>query len=371
MKFHQIADIFPLIEGEEFDKLVEDVRANGLLEPIWLHPDGSIIDGRNRYRACIKAGVAPRTRTWTGSGSLVEFVLSMNLHRRHLTASQKACVATDVLTWMEKEAAARRKETQGRPDAEKLRQKNDTVTDRNDGRATEHAAKSVGSNRQYVSEAKKLKTEQPALYQEVRAGKKTIPEAKSEIKQAKKAAIVEQIAKEPAPLPTGPFRVIVIDPPWKYDSRAEDITHRARNPYPDMELEAIKALPVPKLAHDDCILWLWTTNAFLRESFECLDAWGFKNKTVLTWVKDRMGLGDWLRGKTEHCLMAVRGKPVVTLTNQTTALSAPMREHSRKPDEFYALVESLCHGNKLEIFSRQERHGWQSCGAEKELFDAD
>jgi N6-adenosine-specific RNA methylase IME4 len=117
-------------------------------------------------------------------------------------------------------------------------------------------------------------------------------------------------------------------------------------------------------------LWLWTTNAFLREAFECLDAWGFKNKTVLTWVKDRMGLGNWLRGQTEHCLVAVKGKPIVTLTNQTTALSAPMREHSRKPDEFYALVESLCPGNRLEMFARQSRDGWQSCGAEHELFDA-
>jgi N6-adenosine-specific RNA methylase IME4 len=103
-----------------------------------------------------------------------------------------------------------------------------------------------------------------------------------------------------------------------------------------MELDAICSLPVAELAHEDCILWLWTTNAFLRQAFDCLDAWGFENKTVLMWVKNRMGLGDWLRGRTEHCLMAVRGKPVVTLTNQTTALEAPLREHSRKPDEFYS-----------------------------------
>ena len=68
--------------------------------------------------------------------------------------------------------------------------------------------------------------------------------------------------------------------------------------------------------------------------------------------------------------MAIRGKPTVTLTNQTTALLAPMREHSRKPDEFYALVESLCPGNKLELFSRQKRAGWQCEGAEVEAFVA-
>jgi N6-adenosine-specific RNA methylase IME4 len=232
------------------------------------------------------------------------------------------------------------------------------------------AAEQCGVSRSYLAEAKQLSENHPSLFAAIQTGKKTITEAKAEIERAKKAAVVEQIANEPAPLPTGPFRVIVIDPPWKYQSRADDITHRARNPYPDMELEAIKALPVSALAHEDCVLWLWTTNAFLREAFECLDAWGFKNKTVLTWVKDRMGLGNWLRGQTEHCLVAVKGKPIVTLTNQTTALSAPMREHSRKPDEFYALVESLCPGNRLEMFARQSRDGWQSCGAEHELFDA-
>ncbi len=188
--------------------------------------------------------------------------------------------------------------------------------------------------------------------------------ASDDAKSERKAVVVEQIRTEPKAPPEGPFRVIVIDPPWKYGARAEDPSHRARNPYPDMELEAIQALPVAALAHADCVLWLWTTNAFLRQSFDLLDAWGFENKTVLTWVKNRMGLGDWLRGRTEHCLMAVRGKPVVTLTNQTTALDAPLREHSRKPDEFYSLVDALCPGNKLEMFAREAREGWQAWGAE-------
>jgi len=374
MNFNPVAEIFPLIEGADFDRLVEDIRANGLLESLWLHPDdGSIIDGRNRYRACVKAGITPTTRVWNGEGSLVEFVLSLNLHRRQLTASQRACVAADALPYFEKEAKLRQREHGGTAPGRgtTLTQKPGEVTRKRHAReSAAEAAKFVETNRQYVSDAMKLKEEQPDLYAEVRAGKKTITKAKAAVKLAKKAAVVEQIAKEPAPLPIGPFRAIVIDPPWKYQSRADDITHRARNPYPDMELAAIKALPVSALAHEDCVLWLWTTNAFLREAFECLDAWGFKNKTVLTWVKDRMGLGNWLRGQTEHCLVAVKGKPIVTLTNQTTALSAPMREHSRKPDEFYALVESLCPGNRLEMFARQSRDGWQSCGAEHELFDA-
>ena len=175
---------------------------------------------------------------------------------------------------------------------------------------------------------------------------------------------VAQIAKEPPPIPKGPFRVIAVDPPWTYDSRAEDTTHRAANPYPSMTIEQIKALDVAGLTHKDCVLWLWTTNAHMREAFGILDAWGFTFKTILTWVKDRMGTGDWLRGQTEHCLMAVRGRPTIQLTNQTTVLRGPLRRHSQKPDEFYQLVESLCPGSKLEMFSREKREGWVGHGNE-------
>jgi N6-adenosine-specific RNA methylase IME4 len=186
--------------------------------------------------------------------------------------------------------------------------------------------------------------------------------AKKKKDNLKKA--VEQIAKEPPPIPKGPFRVIVVDPPWTYDKRAEDPTHRAALPYPSMTIEQIKALDVAGLAGPDCVLWLWTTNAHMREAFGILDAWGFTFKTILTWVKDKMGTGDWLRGQTEHCLMAVRGKPTIKLTNQTTVLRGPLRKHSQKPDEFYQLVESLCPGSKLEMFSRQQREGWMGHGNE-------
>jgi N6-adenosine-specific RNA methylase IME4 len=106
----------------------------------------------------------------------------------------------------------------------------------------------------------------------------------------------------------------------------------------------------------------------MREAFACLDVWGFQQKTILTWVKDRMGAGNWLRGQTEHCILAVRGNPAITLTNQTTALGAPVREHSRKPDEFFDLVDSLCPGSKIELFARERRDGWATWGAEEAMF---
>jgi hypothetical protein len=93
MKYHPASELFPLMEGPDYTALVEDIRSNGLQVAIWLHPDGSILDGRNRYRACGEADVNPGYRTWDGPGTATEFVLSLNLHRRHLTVSQRAMIA--------------------------------------------------------------------------------------------------------------------------------------------------------------------------------------------------------------------------------------------------------------------------------------
>jgi N6-adenosine-specific RNA methylase IME4 len=226
----------------------------------------------------------------------------------------------------------------------------------------------LGIGKKESSRAQKLAALPQAKKQELRTGKKPIKQILAEVKQEKKHALAEQIRQEPVKPPTGRHRVIVIDPPWKYDNRVEDTTHRGRNQYPDMSIEEICALPVKSFAEDDCVLWLWTTNAFMRDAFKCLDAWGFKDKTILTWDKVNLGLGDYLRNVTEHCILAVRGKPILQLTNQTTIIREKRREHSRKPDAFYDLVEALCPGSKLEMFSREPREGWQQWGAETEVF---
>ena len=112
MEFHPIAALFPLIEGKEFQELVDDIRDHGLHEPVVLY-EGMIIDGRNRFRACQEAGVEPRFEAWDGEGSVVDFVVSKNLHRRHLNASQRAAIAieaTALIDRLEAEAATRSRE---------------------------------------------------------------------------------------------------------------------------------------------------------------------------------------------------------------------------------------------------------------------
>ena len=133
-----------------------------------------------------------------------------------------------------------------------------------------------------------------------------------------------------------------------------------------MNLEAIGNIDLP--AAPDCVLWLWTTHKFMRHSFEILDTWGFRDVAIVAWVKNRMGLGQWLRSQCEFCIMAAKGSPQVSLSNQTTVIHGDVREHSRKPDEFYAMVDTLCQGRKLDWFSREKREGWEQYGDEPERF---
>lgn len=182
--------------------------------------------------------------------------------------------------------------------------------------------------------------------------------------RAKRLLEAEAINAEPDPLPSGPFRVIVVDPPWRYEKRNDDASKRENFGYAAMSIEAIRALDVRGLAEKDAVLWLWTTNAHLPEAFSVAEAWGFTYKTLLTWDKVKPGMGEWLRGLTEHCLMCVRGNPTVLLKSQATIIRETVRRHSAKPEAFYELVESLCPGSKVELFARTARDGWAQWGHE-------
>jgi N6-adenosine-specific RNA methylase IME4 len=186
----------------------------------------------------------------------------------------------------------------------------------------------------------------------------------------------EQIRAEPPPLPgRGPYRVGTCDVPWPSEADDSDPSDRAYWPFPTMSIAELCALDVASIMHADSVFWFWTTNFHMCHAYTVLDAWGFPLRpTILTWIKDRPGRGQRLRGQTEHCIMAVRGNPTITLTNQTTALHAPVRPPlGSKPREFYDLVESLCPAPRYaDLFSRY-RHNerWDCHGDEAPAYDAD
>ncbi len=158
LEFHPIAHVFPLLEGGAFATLVADVRAHGLLEPVTLY-EGMILDGRNRYRACMEAGVAVRSQEWQGeSGSPAEFVWSKNAERRQLKPSQRAMAAQALMPWLGAEAKARYDATVGRP--KKSPPNSEAISERRSkghaGEAAGHAAQLAGVGKTTIYDAKWL-----------------------------------------------------------------------------------------------------------------------------------------------------------------------------------------------------------------------
>lgn len=193
---HPVADIFPMMSNEEFEKLCADIQAHGLLEPIWTTEGTRIVDGRNRYKACLQVGVDPRFREWNGNGSLVDFVISLNVHRRHLSKTQLSCVGVQSLVHY----AAEAKERQKAAGAQNLANYNnglvmEKIPELAKGEdppkpaptAVELAGAAVGVNPRYVHDAKKISEVAPEKFKEMQAGNLTIQDAKREVREEKRA----------------------------------------------------------------------------------------------------------------------------------------------------------------------------------------
>lgn len=173
----------------------------------------------------------------------------------------------------------------------------------------------------------------------------------------------------------GPFSTILADPPWRFSNRTGKMApeHRRLLRYPTMEMEEIYDLPVGNIAADRAHLYLWVPNALLKEGLETMRRWGFVYKTNFVWYKirkdggpDGRGVGFYFRNVTELVLFGTKGS-MRTLSpgrRQVNILSTRKREHSRKPDEFYSIVEACSPAPYIELFARHPRVGWKQWGNE-------
>ena len=180
LRVHPAAHIFPMMPEGELEELAKDIKANGLVHPIIIH-ESQILDGRNRLAACLKACVAPKFADWTGNGSPTTWVLSVNLHRRHLTPGQRAAIATDALPMFEAEAAQRRKDLSGTRSNPGERREVQEIIPEPEKQSRDKAASAVGVNPRYVSDAKAIKEKSPEVFEKVKSGELTIPEAKKKM----------------------------------------------------------------------------------------------------------------------------------------------------------------------------------------------
>ena len=169
------------------------------------------------------------------------------------------------------------------------------------------------------------------------------------------------------------YRTIVADPPWKYGKWAAPTNRKMQEydmPYETMSVEAIKALNVADLADENCELYLWTTQKYLPDAFEVLKAWGFKYCQTLTWCKTPRGKGQGgvYCPTNEFLILGRKGKmPKVERVDTTWFhTKRPHNAHSKKPDFFQELIETVSDAPRLEMFARRKRVGWDIWGNELE-----
>ena len=379
---HPLAQLFPLMEGPAFEALVADIRANGLMHPITLCDD-KLLDGRNRHRACVEAGVQPIFDVYNGPDPLA-FVLSQNVARRHLDASQRAMIAAKLANV---EHGGDRRSDQ-------------SAILRVDHVSQLEAAAKLNVSRRTVQMAKVvLEGADPAVVAAVEQGRVPVaraveiidlnlpPEDQQMLVSLPPDDIIRNIDRfkrdrrrmdtfqrlraqaESAPeWPTGRYSVIYADPPWEDDF---GFTGReVERHYPVMALEDIKALPVHEISTPDAALFLWALPHMLPKALDVMAHWCFEYRTSMVWAKDKIGLGQWVRNQHELLLIGRRGQfpPPREDLRSSSLIEAPVRDHSAKPEAFAAMIETWYpDAVKLELFRRgPARPGWSVWGSEAE-----
>jgi N6-adenosine-specific RNA methylase IME4 len=381
MKSHPLADIFPMMEGDDFARFASDVLEHGQREPIILL-DGMILDGRNRFKACQEGNLEPLFKTFEGDDPL-SFVLSLNLKRRHLDDSQRAMVADNLANMVVGGKQANSANLQNctpvsRSEAARLL----NVSERSVASAAAVRAyaepeliRAVEQGRLPVSTGAQAARLAPKQQLEI-AERSTAGEAnavRAVIKKEVRAVRESELGAKQAALPDAKFGVIVADPEWQFEpwSRQTGMDRAADNHYPTSILAVIEKRDVPSIAADDCVLFLWATAPMMPHALRVMEAWGFDYKSQFVWAKDRAGTGYWNRNQHELLLVGTRGHIPAPApgTQANSVIEAALAEHSAKPDVFLELIERYFPTlPKIELNRRgPARPGWAAWGNEAQL----
>jgi N6-adenosine-specific RNA methylase IME4 len=367
--------LIPPLTAEEFKQLEQNCLDEGIREKIitW---NGFIIDGHNRFEIATRWNLEYQTESkrFNDENDVKEWMINNQFGRRNLSNYQRSVLALQLEEVFS--AKAKEKETERKTTFHKSEKSNIEPIN-----TIKEISKVANVSHDTIAKVKKIEAvATPEVKAQLSTGEISINQAYQEIKKEEKKEerlqkielIKESIEKENKTL-EGVFDVIAIDPPWEYSERGgfsseqhDQDSNRGGVDYPTLTVEELKLLKLP--SKDDCVLYLWTTHAFLRDSFDLLTAWGFTYKAVITWDKEKMGMGRNIRMQCEFCLLATKGNPLLEGSSIRDIIREPRREHSRKPIKFYELVEAMTTGRKLDYFSREKRQNWEVYGAESEKF---
>jgi N6-adenosine-specific RNA methylase IME4/ParB-like chromosome segregation protein Spo0J len=339
----------------------------GLLQPIVIIADAGkdyLIAGQRRLAAWALSRFRKEpipVHEMPSIDSILQGEWDENAHRKDFALSESVELADAILPELKRKAAAR----------QQAGKKIDAEAAADGGEVLEHVARLFGMSRPTLERARAVvqaAREQPKKFSDLLAAMDKSGKANGPFKRLQVRRQVEDIAEKKKngklDLPAGKYDRIVADMPWPHEPGNEK-PDRATRPYATMAIEAMCAMPVGKRLAKSCVLYFWTTNFHMEWAFNVMRAWGFdKFPTIITWAKDQAGRGQRLREATEHCIVAIKGNPVWQLTDQTTLIRGASGEHSEKPREFYALIDTITPAQRsLELFARRALpDGWEGYG---------
>lgn len=363
----ELRSIIPPLTNEERSMLKDSIMKEGCRDALIVWENGEeiiIVDGHNRFEICNELDVE-YSLSYSKFDSMQDvkaWMIQNQFSRRNLTAYQRSVLALQ----LEEIYRSKAKENLSKTGGDKksgLQNSAKPIIDKIDTRS--ELAKIAGVSHDTIAKVKKIEEKgSDELKQGLFSGNISINEAFKEIKKEERRADIDRqkddIRSGKIQMPVGVFETIVIDPPWNYGREYDPDGSRVANPYPEMNQEELKGLEIPSA--DDCIMWLWTTHAFMMDARELLSFWGFEYKATMVWDKDKIGMGSWLRMQCEFCLLGIKGKPLWDTHNVRDIIREPRREHSRKPESFYEMIDDNFVGRKLDYFSRSSRPGWTVMG---------
>jgi N6-adenosine-specific RNA methylase IME4 len=365
----EFKQLIPPLTKEEFKQLEDNCMKDGIREKIitW---NGFIIDGHNRFEIATKWGLDYQTESkrFDSENDVKEWMINNQFGRRNLSNYQRSVLALELESVFSERAKV--KEMERKTTFQKYEKSNIEPIN-----TVKEISKVANVSHDTIAKVKKIEAvATPEVKAQLSTGEVSINQVYQDIKKEEKKAErielieqqIEDIEQGLLPELEGLFDVISVDPPWPYEGENKNVTsfdsvgRRVANPYPEMSIQQIKQIEMPLMK--DGVVLLWTTHKFLPDSFEILKEWGLDYKATLVWNKEKIGMGAWFRMQCEFCIVGIKGKPYWENTTFRDILNEPRREHSRKPDSFFEMIEKITMGRRLEYFSREKRNGWEVFG---------
>ena len=375
----ELAKAFRDSTPQEYGTLKEDIKQNGQLVPITLR-DREVVDGRQRQSICFELDITPIYQELPDDVDPARFLMAMHRKYRDLSKDDRAVAASKLSSW-------------SRPGGDRKSEdyRDHSAHVRND-LTQEEAARSLGVSVRLVSKASTLLSEDspaaPELQEAVSMGEVKVSDAyrvraqPEEVQEqalarfrsgqartvtaAAKAITGERLADRPAPQPAGPYRTVVVDPPWPVTDRDRERQAKApKQDRPHMTVAEIAGMELP--LHDDAFVFLWNTQEHLPDAFRILERWGLKYRFTMLWQKQG---GVQPAGSCQHdvefVVVGARGEPRFTTDRSFSSVFAapcadPTASHSVKPGRFYDLLGRFTPGPRLELPEECVKHWpvWQ------------